>query len=227
MEDVVDIGHHFTKPELLETALTHRSFRVGQGKHYERLEFLGDAVLDLLMSEWLMERYPEASEGQLSRMRSELVNRDTLARLARMLGLSEFIKVGKGENREADRARASILGDVFEALVGAIFLDAGLPAAKDWVLTAFSKLLAEGFDPAQYRDYKSLLQEYTQGNHLQLPAYTLVSEQGPDHNKIFTVCCALPDGVLCEGQGSTKKQAEQAAAFETLKRLGKVEVGNA
>lgn len=187
--------------------------------HYERLEFLGDAVLDLVISEWLMEKHPDENEGVLSRMRSELVNRDTLAEMARFVGLDQHLRLGRGETLNGGRAKVSILGDVFEAVVGAIYLDAGFNASQRWVLGHYERFLASTFNPLKVRDHKSALQEWTQSHGLQLPDYKLVKEEGPDHEKQFHVRCELLSGVFGEGCGATKKQAEQTAASDVLKKL--------
>ncbi len=195
------LGHRFERPEQLAVALTHRSF--GEGENNEKLEFLGDAVLALAMADLLMARFPEAREGDLSKMRASLVNAGVLARKARELGLGRWLLLGKGEEKSGGRDRPSILGAAYEALLGAIYVDAGYERA----LTV------------RPRDYKTELQELTQRLFRETPAYTLAEESGPDHEKRFVSEIAIGGRWFGRGVGRTKKTAEQAAAMQALAAL--------
>lgn len=220
------LGHRFSDPELLTLALTHRS-RVheegGEGFANERLEFLGDAVLDLIISEQLMEAQPNVSEGQLSRARAELVNGQSLADQARQLGLGNWVRLGRGEERSAGQLKASILSNVFEAVIGAMYLDGGLAPVRALVARLFLPLFD---DPSLFEpDPKTHLQERLQTLGRQLPVYRTVAESGPDHAKQFHIEVCLGDRVLGSGVGSSKRAAEQGAAREALVALDTPEPG--
>jgi ribonuclease-3 len=217
------LGYRFRHPELLETALTHRSYAYEQdsdadyGDHYERLEFLGDAVLGLVAAEHLFRRYPERPEGDLTKLKSHLVSRPVLARIAGDLALGDELRLGVGEERSGGRAKASLLADVWEAVLGAVYLDGGLEAA--------AKLIRPALEHAEERrgerpaDAKTRLQEEVQARGWSLPRYALVETAGPDHAKHFTVECRIQGESYGVGEGRSKKAAEQAAAAAALEAL--------
>ena len=210
------LGHRFARPEHLAEALTHRSS--DDGPNNERLEFLGDAVLALAMSDLLMARFPEAREGELSKMRAALVNAEVLARKARELDLGRWLRVGKGEEKSQGRDKPSLLAAVYEALLGAIYLDAGYEGARAVVEGHFASDVS-GHSVVGQRDYKTQLQELTQRLYRETPAYTLVEESGPDHAKRFVSEIRIGGRTRGRGVGRSKKTAEQAAAMEALEAL--------
>ncbi len=211
------IGHVFTDQSLLDGALTHRSAR---GRHNERLEFLGDAVLGLVVAEALYRGNPELQEGDLSRMRAALVRAETLAEVASELGLGELVILGPGEMKSGGHRRGSILGDAVEAIVGAVYLDGGFAAARDVVLRMLATRLASPPDPDTLKDSKTRLQELLQGQQMQLPTYDLIESSGPPHEQLFKVSCAVPEMELHgEGVASSRRAAEQAAAAMVLDLL--------
>ena len=217
------IGVKFTEQSLLQRAVTHKSYanenHRQQLKDNERLEFLGDSVLDLIISRYLFVNYPQHPEGNLAKTRSVVVSAPILAQKAKELELGNFIRLGKGEEMTGGRTRDSILADCFEAVVGSIYLDQGLEAAREFVL----ELLVENIKNVErgdyVRDYKTVLQELVQQNTNFRPEYEVVDEQGPDHNKIFTVEVELNDEIVGVGQGNSKKEAEQEAAKEAIAKL--------
>jgi ribonuclease-3 len=211
------LGHRFVRPEHLAVALTHRS--TGDGTHNETLEFLGDAVLSLAVSDLLMRNFPAATEGDLSKMRASLVNAEELAQKARAMDLGRWLSVGKGEERSGGRAKEKILAAAYEAVLGAVYLDAGWEPARQVVEAHFAPGLAREPQAPGHRDYKTRLQELTQRVHREMPVYTLVEERGPDHEKEFVVELAVGGRVLGRGVGRSKKLAEQAAAMEALAAL--------
>jgi ribonuclease III len=203
------LGYSFARTELLETALTHPSAAVGSDNHYERLEFLGDAVLDLAIADLLMRKFPEAKEGLLSKQRASIVNARTLAIKAQTIQLGEALYLGKGEEKSGGRDKTSILAAAFEAVVGAIYTDAGLVPAQRAVERLFSGDIG---GPAAERDYKTELQELAYRNFRVQPVYELISAEGPDHAKRFTTRIRVSGRELGVGEGGSKKQSEQAAA---------------
>ncbi len=219
------LHYHFVQPDLLELALTHPSFAHehpeagGEEHHNQRLEFLGDAVLDFLVAAWLYRTYPDFSEGPLTRLRATLVCTPTLASLAQRLGLGEALRLGRGEEESGGNARAANLCDALEALVGALYLDGGLDIAwqhlEPWFVQEVQAILRAGADV----DAKSRFQEWTQATLGITPAYRIVAENGPDHAKTFTAQVVLNEQVVGEGQGSSKRLAEQAAAQAALNAL--------
>jgi len=213
------LGHRFTRPERLEVALTHRSFG-GDVPNNEKLEFLGDAVLALAMSDLLMARFPEASEGELSKIRASLVNADVLARKARELAFGAHLRLGKGEDKSGGRDKSSILASCYEALLGAVYQDAGYEAARAVVESHFAADVEEHLTVG-LRDYKTRLQEVTQRLFRETPVYTLVEESGPDHEKRFVSALAIAGRPYGRGVGKSKKTAEQAAAREALATLAR------
>ena len=210
-------GCRLTDEGLLEQALSHRS--VGT-RNNERLEFLGDAVLSYVISDALYQQFPDADEGQLSRLRVSLVKGATLAALAREVDLGSHLKLGTGERSGGGRQRSSILADSFEAVLGAISLDLGIDAARAAILKVFdARLGALDLSQAQ-KDPKTRLQEWLQGRGRPLPEYALLRAEGEEHRRTFHVRCTLPDEEFTsEGQGSSRRTAEQRAASELLARL--------
>jgi len=203
-------GHTFRDPDLLSQALTHRS---AGAPHNERLEFLGDAVLGALVAESLFARWPSADEGTLTRARAELVRESSLAAVARELDLGARLVLGPGELKSGGHRRDSILSDALEAVIAAIYLDAGLETCRDVVLPLFEKTMIALASGRVAKDAKTRLQEWLQGRQKALPVYELLSESGEEHAKTFLVRCALNDaGVAAEGQGSSRRAAEQQAA---------------
>jgi len=213
------IGHDFVDPRLLEQALTHRS--AGQ-PHNERLEFLGDAVVNLLVAEALFAAWPKADEGALTRARAELVRESALAGIARRLDLGHLLMMGPGEMKSGGHRRDSILADAVEAVVGAIYLDAGLDACRQAAMPWFASLIAALPPPNKVgKDPKTALQEWLQARGRALPAYELVSESGEEHARHFEVACSAGVPPLRTlGGGSSRRAAEQVAAAQMLALLG-------
>ena len=211
---VAGIDYRFTDPQLLLDALRHRS--VGP-RNNERLEFLGDSVLSLVVSARLFELRPDAQEGDLSRMRARLVRGISLAELASEIGLGKQIKLGEGELKSGGFRRASILADAFEALLGAIFLDGGFKTCRQVIIDLFDPLIENLPDIEDLKDPKTRLQEWLQARARPLPVYQLQSEEGADHAKRFYVTCRIPDdGTGVEASGNSRRKAEQAAATGVL-----------
>lgn len=214
------LGHRFGDPALLSLALTHRS--VG-GRNNERLEFLGDALLGMIIAEALFNRFPRADEGALTRLRASLVKKDTLASLARAVQLGRLMRLGEGEMKSGGWRRDSILANAFEAVIGAIFLDAGLEICRRRVLAVFEERIDALSDLAPAKDPKTELQEYLQGRRFPLPTYETISVTGDPHSQRFTVACrvsGLAEPVTAEG--SSRRRAEQAAAEKALEGLLRV-----
>jgi ribonuclease-3 len=213
------IGHRFADRELLERALTHAS--VGDGarmvSHYERLEFLGDRVLNLMAAERLMARDAEAREGDLSRLLASLVNAHACARVARRIGLAPALRLSASATKVGARESDNVLGDACEALIGALYLDGGLDVARRFFLTAWEEEVAALEDP-RIKDPKTRLQEWAQARGLPLPAYSLVSRDGPDHAPCFTVEVRLAGYDPQTAPGRSKQDAEKAAALALLRR---------
>ena len=211
-------GYRFKTPAILQQALTHRS---AGPLHNERLEFLGDAVLELVISQRLYDQFPDAPEGDLSRLRARLVRKETLAAVARELSLGEVLKLGQGERSSGGSCRDSILADAVEALVGAFFIDGGLSAAEQQVDALLGERLARmGDAPPDTRDAKTRLQEYVQAQGHELPVYAVESMTGKAHARQFCVSCTVA-GLKKAGMGDGKSRriAEQAAAEAVLKQL--------
>ena len=209
------LGYRFARAELLEQALTHRSHGAA---HNERLEFLGDSLLGCVIAEELYRRFPQLSEGKLTRLRASLVRADALAELARELELAPLVRLGEGELAASAEPRPSILADALEALFGAVLLDGGYPAARDAVLAAVATRL-ERLDPERAaKDAKTELQEKLQAARRPLPVYRLVSVQGAAHRQSFEVECNAGE-VSARGSGSSRQRAEQEAARALLERL--------
>lgn len=214
------IGYRFNDPALLDRALTHISALKGQGRvgSYQRLEFLGDHVLGLAISEMLFAAFPKADEGELSRRLADLVRRETCADVARAIDLGTALRLGASEVRAGGRAKAAILADVCESLIGAIFLDSGYQAAKAFVDRFWAERMRKPARPL--RDPKTVLQEWAQGRGLPTPAYREVERTGPHHDPVFRVAVTLPNRDPAEGKGRSKRAAEQAAAAALLAREG-------
>jgi ribonuclease-3 len=212
----VQFPHSFRNPDLATLALTHRS----AGKpNNERLEFLGDALLGATVAELLFEAHPNASEGELSRLRAQLVNGQALAAIARELELGDGLKLGPGELKSGGYRRDSILADAFEALVAAVYLDDGYDACRQVVRRLFTPRVAE--IKRSSKDAKTRLQEWLQGRGMALPVYELTGSYGEDHAKVFDVTCSIdePEPIRVEGRGGSRRAAEQDAAEAILRRL--------
>ena len=208
------IGYVFKRPELLQQALTHRSFSVPNN---ERLEFLGDSILNCVTAIALYQRFPQLSEGDLSRLRSNLVNKNILFELAEPLGFGDILQLGEGELKSGGHRRPSILADALEAVIGAVYLDAGFAEAELFVNRLLSEKL-ELLNPKSLgKDAKSLLQEYLQGKRIAVPSYTIVNARGEAHDQTFTVTCEIEElGIRTEADGSNRRNAEQSAAALAL-----------
>ena len=217
------LGYTFRDPALVLQAFRHSSYvneQMGAGlEDNERLEFLGDAVLDLAVSHLLMEKNRAANEGELSRFRSMVVDEAGLHDVATRLELGRYLLLGKGEDQSLGRQKPSILADVTEALIGAIYLDGGFDVTKKIIAKLFSPLLNKVRTDDLVQDFKSLLQEFTQQAFKSLPKYRLTEETGPAHDKVFRIALAVNGIVLAEGEGKSKKEAEQRAAKEAFFRL--------
>lgn len=214
------LGHRFKRFDLLELALTHRSWANEQGipEHYERLEFLGDAVLGVVAAEWLYASHPELPEGELSKHKAQLVSRETLAKHARDLDLGEVLRMGVGEDRSGGRTKSSLLADSMEAVFGALYLDGGLEVARKAILPMLEGGYHERAQQA-VTDAKTQLQEVVQALGWDLPEYRLTDSLGPDHSKTFVVECWLDGKLAGHGEGPSKKTAEQKAAADALEKL--------
>ncbi len=209
----------FKNPQLLKEALTHRSFlneTKGPVSSNERLEFLGDAVLELLVSDYLFKKYPQYTEGKLTNLRSAVVNTKTLATVAKKLQLGEYLYLSRGEEAGGGRNNASLLADVFESVLGAVYIDRDLIGVEKLLRTNLFPLIDEVLQNGSYFDYKSLLQEKVQEKYRVTPVYTVVKEEGPDHAKIFYSAAFIDKRKLGEGKGKSKQEAEQDAARTAL-----------
>ena len=215
------LGYQFANPELLEEALSHPSLdhRRPEGRDYQRLEFLGDRVLGLIISHTLYKEDTQADEGTLAVRFNTLVRRETLARVARQAGLGMHIRLGKGEDRQGGRDKPAILADVCEAVIGALYLDGGLSAADSFVLKFWAEFVADC--SKTNKDPKTQLQELVQGKNGTTPNYNVISQEGPDHAPVFTVEVQAEGYEPVEGQGGSHQDAEKAAATELLKNMGK------
>ncbi len=214
---VRSLGCEFRQPALLEAAVTHRS---AGSRNNERLEFLGDAVLGFVIAECLFEKFPEASEGQLSRLRASLVKRETLAEVARELDLGDYLRLGSGELKSGGFRRDSILADALEAILGAILLDRGYEACHACIHRLFTDKLARLSSADELKDPKTLLQELLQSRHLGLPVYEVTSVTGKAHRQHFVVACRVVDlDLSVTGEGSNRRGAEQASARRMLDQV--------
>ena len=219
------LGHEFKDLNLLRRALTHRSRANEHGtdgsteEHNERLEFLGDAVVDLAVGYRLMQRMPRLREGELSKLRSQVVSESGLERAARSLGLDRWVRLGRGEEQTGGRNKASILSDAFEAIIGAIFVDAGYEVANAVVCAQLESLMIEAESGRLRQDHKTRLQELSQARFAQRPRYEVTDQQGPDHAKTFVVSVSVDGRQLAQADGRSKKEAEQLAAAQALELL--------
>ncbi len=215
------LGIKFIDKGLLVRALTHRSysFEAGVRETNEKLEFLGDTVLNLVITEFIFYRFPEHNEGDLAKLRARIVSENALAKAAQDVGLGELIFLGKGAELTGGRARASILSDTFEAIIGAIYLDQGMLRAKEFVLKRLKDTIFEEAAVEHYGDPKTRLQEVTMAKMGAVPAYRVVREYGPVHDRTFIVQVSVGGKVLGEGEGKSKKKAELEAASEALKKV--------
>lgn len=212
------LGHAFSDPGLLQRALTHRSYAP---EHYERLEFLGDSILGCVVAKYLYGAFPELSEGDLSRLRSNLVKESTLVMFAEQLNLGGLLRLGEGELKSGGHRRPSILADAIEALIGAIFLDGGYEAAERTVLNLFVPYLEKVDKMTLGKDAKTLLQEYLQAKRKPLPVYSVLDTQGVAHEQIFHVQCTLPSlDITTRGEGGSRRSAEQQAALAAYQLIG-------
>ncbi len=218
------IGYSFKKKEMLRRALTHKSYAHEQNwapeEQNERLEFLGDAVLELAVSELLMERYPSFSEGDLSKLRASIVNEKQLADFAKKFEVGGYLYLGRGEEQTSGREKTSLLADAYEAILGGIYLDRGFKQAVQVIRDHYSKLLGTKPPEDFFQDHKTELQERCQSLFRAIPRYKLVAERGPDHDKTFLVEIYIRNELMGAGTGHNKKEAEQLAAKEALEKLG-------
>jgi len=217
-----NIGVEFRRQRLLEQALTHSSsVQENREANNERQEFLGDAILGMIVSEYLYKKFPGWSEGELTRAKAVLVSEPTLTEAARGIQLGKFLRLSKGEEQCGGAERPSILSGAFEALVAAIYLDSGMEKTRKFILRCLAEPL-EAVATGEYnRDYKTLLQELAQGRHRSLPVYRTIDESGPDHDKTFVVEVCLDNRVIGVGSGKSKKDAERAAAEDALAAIEK------
>ncbi len=218
------LGLSFNNPDLLVEALTHRSYlnehREYAGSHNERLEFLGDAVLELAVTSFLFKKFPATSEGELTSYRAALVNTVSLAATAQALGVNDFLLLSKGESKDTGRAREVIRADALEAIIGAIYLDSGYASAEAFIAKNLYNKIDEVISKRSYQDAKSHFQEIAQEKRNITPNYETLSEVGPDHNKRFTVGVFIADEEIARGEGQSKQEAEQSAAHAALDKTG-------
>jgi ribonuclease-3 len=209
--------------QILNEALTHKSYtherKMPAGYHNEKLEFLGDSVLGLVISQHVFETYPEVTEGGLSKVKSVIVSANLLSEKAKKINLSQYILLGKGEEKSGGRHRPALLADAIEAVIGAVYLVGGLIAAKKFVLAMLAEDVDNVFSGRIEKDYKTLLQEYYQKTYKLAPRYDIIREWGPDHNRNFEAACIVSGKTLATGVGKNKKEAEQIAAQEAVKKL--------
>ncbi len=227
------LDYHFKNPALLQQAITHKSYLNearersqssaigGSGGDNERLEFLGDAVLDLVISQDLLINYPDTPEGELSKMKARIVSEIALAKVARRLEIGRFLLLGRGEEITQGRTKPSLLANALEAILAAVYLDGGLESASHVIQRIFKDEIEDLHKTAAFTDYKTELQELCQRDYEILPTYTVLSESGPDHQKTFEVQISIKGNVYGRGIGRSKKEAEQRAAREALEKLKK------
>ena len=216
------IGYTFQNKQLLKQAMTHSSYsnehRLSKISNNERLEFLGDAVLEIVSSDFLYHKYPNMPEGELTKLRASMVCEPTLALCAADINLGSYLLLGKGEEATGGRSRDSIVSDAMEALIGAIYEDGGFASAKEFI---YNYILNDVKDKQLFYDSKTILQEIVQREYKDPLEYELLGENGPDHDKIFEVCVKIGDRVIGTGSGRTKKSAQQKAAYEAILKLQK------
>ena len=214
------LEHEFSDKNLLRTALTHSSFANEKKDDKiisnERLEFFGDSILSLIVSEYVYNKFPKLPEGELTRIRANVVCEQSLAEMAKLLKIGDFLMLGKGEELTGGRYRNSILSDSFEAVLAALYLDTNLEFVKKWAINMFEKIIHKAEKGKLYTDYKTTLQENIQKTTDEPLIYTVVSQTGPDHEKLFCVEVKIGDKIIGSGEGKSKKEAEQNAAKEAL-----------
>ncbi|MDO8785637.1 MAG: ribonuclease III, partial [Syntrophales bacterium] len=217
------ISYQFKDISLLDNALTHKSFvhenPTLDRKDNERLEFLGDAVLELCVSDLLMKMYPDYTEGQLSRLRSSLVNELPLADLAQKFNIGDHLLLGKGEELSGGRTKSSLLANTFEAIIAVIYLDSGFEKTEEFIKCLVDSLIERGAKLAVYRDYKTVVQEISQTRFKDMPRYILINEYGPDHDKVFEIRLSIAGAISTYGMGKSKKEAEQRAAKRAYEEI--------
>jgi ribonuclease-3 len=213
------LGFGFKDAAYLRRALTHRSAACLPAESNERMEFFGDSIVGLIVSEMLYRRFPDYSEGELAKAKSYVVSEPSLAEAARALGIENWVQMSAGEAATGGRNRRSILADAFEALVAAVYLDSGIRSARSLVRRCLDPRLRDAAAADHYRDYKSALQERVQARLRQAPVYRIAQERGREHEKTFTAEAIVGERVIGTGQGGSKKEAEQAAAYNALERL--------
>lgn len=222
-QDLIDcqerLSYRFEDEGLLVQALTHSSSNSGEKHDNERLEFLGDSIVGVVICEHLYNRYPEAAEGQLTRMKSAVVSRSSLGRVARRMGIGEFIILGAGMAKRRHLPN-SLFANVFEALIAAVYIDGGMEPARKLILELLEGEIKAAEADRRYKNYKSVLQHHTQRELQVTPVYRVIREEGPDHLKFFEVTAVIGDEEYESGWGRSKKEAEQRAAEETLRALG-------
>ncbi|MFA6696929.1 MAG: ribonuclease III [Clostridiales bacterium] len=220
------LAYDFKDKDLIKTAITHTSFANearGRVDHNERLEFLGDSVLSLSVSEFIYKTYPKLPEGSMTKLRAGVVSEFTLAKIAKSMGLGKYLRLGKGEQINGGRHRDSILADAFEAIIAAIYLDGGLEPAKEFVIRQLADSIKSLSKSDGSWDSKTLLQELLQVSNKADIRYEIIAEDGPDHNKSFTAQISNNGKIIGTGQGKSKKEAEQMAAYNALKKINEEE----
>ena len=216
------IGYEFNDKALLENALTHSSYaNEKRTRNNERLEFLGDSVLSIIISDYIFRKMRNVQEGDLSKFRATLVCEQSLYQVAKKIDLSSAILLGRGEDRTGGRNRPSVVSDAFEAVLGAIYLDGGIDAARNWLLPLMKEDIEEVLAGKKYSDYKTMLQEKVQKDGAGSVTYRTIDESGLDHNKLFTVEVLINGKTAQQGKGRSKKEAEQNAAKKALEEMGK------
>lgn len=218
------INYKFTKIYLLDRAMTHSSYanqyNLPYIEHNERMEFLGDSVLELVVSEYIFKKYRSKPEGKLTKVRANIVCEASLYERAKEIDLGEYLKLGRGEEVTGGRERTSILADAYEALIAAIYIDGGLESAREFIIPQFVDAIETVVKKENFKDYKSSLQEHVQKNPSSSIRYEIVREEGPDHNKVFFANVWVNNSLSGKGRGKSKKEAEQEAARSALSSLG-------
>ena len=217
-----EIGYEFKNKQLLETALTHTSYAYENKKQSnEKLEFLGDSILEFISSEYIYHNYPKLKEGEMTKVRASVVCEDSLQKIAKMHNFSDFLYLGKSERTSQKEVRPAIMADSIEAVIAAIFLDGGLEEAKKFILSNLAKPIENATKNIGQKDYKTVLQEVLQKNGNVDIEYVIVDEKGPDHEKVFTAEVKFNNKILATGEGKSKKQAEMEAAQKALENIKK------
>ena len=217
-----EIGYEFKNKQLLETALTHTSYAYENKKQSnEKLEFLGDSILEFISSEYIYHNYPKLKEGEMTKVRASVVCEDSLQKIAKMHNFSDFLYLGKSERTSQKEVRPAIMADSIEAVIAAIFLDGGLEEAKKFILNNLAKPIENATKNIGQKDYKTVLQEVLQKNGNVDIEYVIVDEKGPDHEKVFTAEVKFNNKILATGEGKSKKQAEMEAAQKALENIKK------